>query len=283
MFTLSYTPEILAPYINWAYFFHAWQFPAKFAAVAGVHGCKACRSAWAEAFPEAEKAQARAALALFEEAEAMLRKLSNEATEIRARFALLPCRSEGEDLIFEDAWRLPCLRQQHTNGPCLCLTDFVLPTNHDKGDGINDRVGLFATAAGSTNIDDMFRQTVLDRLAEAAAERMHEEVRRTYWGYAPDEKLTMEALHTEKFQGIRPAVGYPCLPDQRVIFPIARRLRLEEIDITLTETGAMLPHAATCGLLLAHPAARYFSVGEISDEQRCDYENRIKTALDLSF
>lgn len=276
MTTLTYTPDTLTPYINWAYFFHAWQFPARFASVAAVHGCKACRAAWAETFPEEDKAQARAALSLFEEAEAMLRTLGDEGMEIHARFDLLPCRSEDDDLVFENSWCLPCLRQQRTDGPCLCLADFVLPADREGGDGINDRVGLFATTAGFAPSDDMLRQTVLDRLAEAAAERMHEEVRRTYWGYAPDENLTMSELHAEKFQGIRPAVGYPSLPDQRVIFPIARRLRMHEIGITLTETGAMNPHASTCGLLFAHPAACYFAVGDISDEQRSDYEQRLQ-------
>ncbi|MBR1838564.1 MAG: 5-methyltetrahydrofolate--homocysteine methyltransferase [Bacteroidaceae bacterium] len=279
MTTLTYTIDELIPYISWAYFFHAWQIAPRFASVTQVHGCTACRTAWLNGFSADDKPQAQVAMELYAEAEAMLRTLAAEGEKVVARFAILPCRSDGDDLVFEDQWRLPCLRQQRVEGVCLCLSDYVLPQGSDKGDGVNDRVGLFATTAGRVGEYDMLRQTLLDRLAEAAAEKMHEQVRKTYWGYAPDEHLTMTELHSERFQGIRPAIGYPCLPDQRVIFPIYRRLRLNEVGIALTETGAMNPHASTCGLLLAHPATRYFAVGNISPEQQQLYEQRLQACL----
>ena len=103
---------------------------------------------------------------------------------------------------------------------------------------------------------------------------MHEYVRKYAWGYAPDESLSMDELLAEKFQGIRPAVGYPSLPDQSVSFLLDKLLQMEQIGITLTENGAMHPHASVCGLMLSHPEACYFSVGTIDQEQLADYAQR---------
>ena len=103
---------------------------------------------------------------------------------------------------------------------------------------------------------------------------MHEQVRRHYWGYAPDERLTVAELHAERFCGIRPAVGYPSLPDASINFILADILGFGEIGIRLTESGAMTPHASVSGLMMAHPAARYFSVGPIGDDQLRDYARR---------
>ena len=116
--------------------------------------------------------------------------------------------------------------------------------------------------------------TLSDRLAEATAEKMHEEVRKHYWGYAKDECLTMRELHEERFQGIRPAVGYPSLPDQSINHLIDRLLTLTDIGITLSENGAMNPPCSVSGFMFAHPKARYFAVGSISDEQLTDYAHR---------
>lgn len=120
----------------------------------------------------------------------------------------------------------------------------------------------------------MMHQLLADRLAEAAAEKLHEDTRKTYWGYAPDERLTMDELHAEKFQGIRPAVGYPSLPDTSLNFIIADALGAKDIGIRLTESGAMKPHASVSGLMIAHPQARYFSLGKIGDDQLHDYARR---------
>lgn len=163
------------------------------------------------------------------------------------------------------------------------------PTND-----IANTIGLFATTVSqpplnahlsspnsqlsSPNLDyvDLKVQlsTLSDRLAEATAEKMHEEVRKHYWGYAKDEQLTMRELHEERFQGIRPAVGYPSLPDQSINFLIDELLPLSEIGITLSENGAMSPHCSVSGLMFAHPKAHYFSVGSISEEQLLDYARR---------
>ena len=145
-----------------------------------------------------------------------------------------------------------------------------------------DKIGVFATTVDtmmeSSHTDDpyarMLAQTLADRLAEATAEKLHQEVRTRLWGYAPDEQLSMQQLHNEAFQGIRPAVGYPSLPDTSLNFVIDRLLDFGEIGIRLTEHGAMRPHASVSGLMIAHPEARYFNIGKIGDDQLRDYALR---------
>jgi cobalamin-dependent methionine synthase I len=154
------------------------------------------------------------------------------------------------------------------------LADFLHPER--------DKVGLFATSVDvgmETDFDKdpyakMMAQLLADRLAEATAERMHEEVRKHYWGYAKDEQLSMNDLYLERFQGIRPAVGYPSLPDASLNFLLDELLDMKQIGIRLTESGAMRPHASVSGLMLAHPKARYFSVGKIGNDQLRDYARR---------
>ena len=120
----------------------------------------------------------------------------------------------------------------------------------------------------------MLVQTLSDRLAEATAEKLHEDVRKKLWGYATDENLSIKDLHNEKYQGIRPAVGYPSLPDQSVNFLLDELLDMKQIGISLTENGMMKPHASVCGLMFAHPASRYFSIGKIGEDQLADYAAR---------
>ncbi len=264
-----YSIYFLRPFINWTYFYYAWGVKAE--------------------TPEAEELRA--------DAERLLNHLSLNGVAVRGVFQLYPCYSDGDDVVLEmeeGEGRLCFLRQQHTkiDEPCLCLSDFIAPKGYEDASQIADHIGLFATTVDermnscpccAPNIetktsDDpyskMLRQTVLDRLAEAGAEMLHVEVRKSAWGYAPDENLTPDDLHHERFQGIRPAVGYPSLPDQSFIFDIQRYLPFEAIGITLTENGMMQPHASTCGLMFAHPKARYFSIGEVTDEQLADYAAR---------
>jgi cobalamin-dependent methionine synthase I len=127
----------------------------------------------------------------------------------------------------------------------------------------------------------MMMQMLADRLAEATAERMHEEVRKHYWGYAPDENLCIADLHAERFQGIRPAVGYPSLPDTSFNFVIDSVLDMRQIGIRLTESGAMKPHASVSGLMISHPKALYFSIGKIGDDQLLDYSRRRGIPLEV--
>ena len=147
---------------------------------------------------------------------------------------------------------------------------------------VTSKIGLFATSAdmgletdfASDAYQKMMAQLLADRLAEAAAEVLHEEVRKHLWGYAPDEDLSIADMLIEKFQGIRPAVGYPSLPDTSLNFVLDDLLDMKQIGIRLTESGAMKPHASVSGLMLAHPEARYFNLGKIGEDQLRDYARR---------
>ena len=243
---IDYDIHQLTPYINWDYFFYAW----------GMHN---------KPLNERQKLQ--------EEAVSVLSDLEGKY-RVHALFLLMDAHSEGDDIVLADGRRIPLLRQQQPASECLCLADFLHPEH--------DRVGLFATTVDmglEKDFDNdtylkMMVQLLADRLAEAAAECMHEAVRKTYWGYAPDEQLTMQQLHVEKFQGIRPAVGYPSLPDTSLNFVLNEVLDFHQIGIRLTESGAMKPHASVSGLMLAHPEAHYFSLGTIGEDQLQDYACR---------
>ncbi len=254
---LTYAIHDVTPYINWIYFFHAWGFQPK----------------------EDDRAKAAEAMQLLKEANWMLNQL-DETYHVHAIFRLCKANADGDNLLL-DGTRFPLLRQQipHPDGsPFLCLSDFVRPL----ASGTPDTVGIFAASCdGEVELlyeDDPYKrmlvQTLADRLAEAATEKMHEYVRKVVWGYAKDENLSIPELLKEKFQGIRPAVGYPSLPDQSVNFLLNELLHMQQIGITLTENGAMRPHATVCGLMLAHPAARYFAVGKIGNDQLEDYARR---------
>ena len=276
--TIHYRIHQVAEYINWVYFFHAWGFQPRFAAIAHIHGCDACRAMWLAQFPEKERSKAAEAMQLFKEANRMLTRLDQDF-QTHAVFRLMNANSEEHDIWMEGT-RFPFLRQQSVPAgePYLCLSDFIRPLSS----GMPDKIGLFATSvdAGMETLypEDNYRQllvqTLADRLAEATAEKMHETIRKEIWGYAPDEQLSIRQLHNEEFQGIRPAVGYPSLPDQSVNFLLDQLLDMKQIGIRLTENGMMQPHASVSGLMFAHPASRYFSVGKIDEEQLENYASR---------
>lgn len=270
----------VSPYINWVYFFHAWGFAPQYASIADIHGCDACKAMWLISFPESERGKAAEAMQLFKEANRMIDTL-NQTGKTHALFRLMKANSADNDIWLEET-RLPLLRQQTTKEnseePYLCLSDFVRP----KDSGTSDQVGIFATTVDLPTLlveeDDKYqqllKQTLADRLAEATAEKTHEEVRKEIWGYAPDEDLTIKQLHQEKYQGMRPAVGYPSLPDLSINFLLDELLDMKQIGITLTENGMMRPHASVSGLMLAHPACRHFSVGKIDEAQLKNYALR---------
>ena len=253
---ITYDISALKPYINWVYFFYAWQVK-----------------------DEAEKVRLR------QEAEAFLEQLEGKY-HTYALFELFDANSDGDDIVINrgeeqgarSEERIPLLRQQQGNPPYLCLADFILPLSR----GESDKIGLFATSVDmglETDFDadpyqKMMAQLLADRLAEATAERMHELVRKEYWGYAKDEQLTIPELLIEKFQGIRPAVGYPSLPDTSLNFVLDDILDMKQIGIRLTESGAMKPHASVSGFMFAHPQARYFNLGKIGEDQLRDYARR---------
>lgn len=255
----DYSISELRPYINWLYFFHAWGLAGK---------------------PQAEKDRMR------HDAEAMLDQF-DARYRTHAVFGVFAANSDGDDIVIGGT-RLAFLRQQHPAGegsPNLCLADFVRPLSG----GIADQVGVFATTVDmgmehDYAADDYYRmlsQTLADRLAEATAELMHLQVRRTYWGYAPDERLSVRELLREDYQGIRPAVGYPSMPDTSMNFVIEQLIGMKRIGIRLTESGAMKPHASVSGLMFAHPKARYFDIGKIDEEQLRDYARRRHIPVEL--
>ena len=222
---------------------------------------------------------------LFKEANRVLNRLDEEIT-VQCIYRLCSANAEGDNLLIEDTV-FPLLRQQtpHPDGsPFLCLSDFIRPLSS----GVADTIGLFASSvsAESENYykDDPYKhllvQTLTDRLAEAATEKMHEHVRKVVWGYAPEESLSIPDLLAEKYQGIRPAVGYPSLPDQSVNFILDELLDMKQIGITLTENGAMYPHASVCGLMFSHPRSHYFAVGKIGEDQLEDYARRRGKPID---
>lgn len=255
-----FSAQELLPYIDWSYFFHAW----------GLHG---------------KDSKGEIATRLKEEAIELLLKQSEYFTS-EALFTLCDACGDNDNIVINDTI-LPLLRQQHNEEGKhnLCLSDFVNPTG--------DKVGLFATTtrkchrlSTEKNHNDPYRdlliQTISDRIAEAAATLLHLKVRtdKTLWGYAPEERISIEELHKESYQGIRPAIGYPSLPDQSVIFIIDKLLNLSQIGISLTTSGAMHPHASVCGLMIANPHAHYFAVGKINNDQIEDYAKRRNISID---
>jgi len=299
---LTYTVREVVPYINWLYFFHAWGMEPRFATVADVHDCPACREAWIASFSTAEQPKAREACRLYREATELLGQWADEPI-CHALILLAEAYSDGDDIVVAGK-RIPLLRQQHVgqSGYTLCLSDFIAPRGDlpAAADPVAHRMGVFAATVApqpstlipqpSTIIhqpssiipqpNTLLHSTLADRLAEATAERMHEEVRKHYWGYAKEEQLTMQELHAEKFQGIRPAVGYPSLPDQSIIFLIDELLHLEDIGIGLSEHGAMIPHCSVSGFMFGHPKAHYFSVGSVGEDQLRDYACRRGIAME---
>ncbi|MEG2067819.1 MAG: vitamin B12 dependent-methionine synthase activation domain-containing protein, partial [Tannerellaceae bacterium] len=174
------------------------------------------------------------------------------------------------------------------DGAYKSLADYVMPITG----GRQDYVGAFVVTAGAgadylmnklkaegDTYGAMLLQTLTDRLAEAAAEYLHEKVRKEYWGYAPSESLTIPELYKVKYQGIRPAIGYPSLPDQQLNAVLDQLLDMSQIGISLTENGAMSPTATVSGIYIAHPAAQYFMIGAIDNEQATDYARRRNLSL----
>ncbi|MGN1241758.1 MAG: vitamin B12 dependent-methionine synthase activation domain-containing protein [Alloprevotella sp.] len=294
--TLCYKAEELIPYIDWSYFLFAWGLPARFASVAAACDCPACRAAWLNAYAPEERSAAVEAQNLMDEARRLLGVWRDR--QCAAAFALLPAWSEGNDICVlpsegqggDAPMRLPMLRRQvpDANGCCLSLADYISPAQPASSDvralPPENVLGLFAAsvregdaaaeAEDEEKYGQMLCQTLKDRLAEAAAEKLHEDVRRVYWAYAPEERLNKADLFAANYRGIRPAVGYPSLPDQSIIFLFDRLLPFSLVGVRLTENGMMHPHASVAGLMLSHPAAEYFSVGQIDRNQLEDYAAR---------
>ena len=227
--------------------------------------------------------------------------LSSQQVKASAVFGFWPAQSDGDDVIvFEDETRqtertrLHHLRQQtdKPNGkPNLCLSDFVAPT-----DAAADYIGGFVVTAGlgldtlvaefegaNDDYNAILAKALADRLAEAAAEYLHEQVRRVHWGYAPDEALDQTELIKERYQGIRPAPGYPACPDhteKRTLFDLLEAERA--IGVHLTENFAMTPAASVSGFYFSHPQASYFGLGKIGSAQVTHYAARKQWTIEVA-
>ncbi|MBO9662534.1 methionine synthase [Dokdonella sp.] len=269
----------LIEFIDWSPFFNAWELAGKFPAILEdpVVGAQASE--------------------LYRDARAMLDKIVAEKwLKASGVIGFWRANSVGDDVelwdpgktgISPQSQRLHFLRQQvdkPVERPDFCLADFVAP----KDSGREDWIGAFAVTAGigidehvarfESDHDDysaILLKALADRLAEAFAERLHQRVRREYWGYAPDEGLDNEALIGEKYRGIRPAPGYPACPDHTEKSTLFRLLdATSRAGISITESFAMLPTAAVSGWYFSHPQSQYFVVGRLTKEQVEDYAKR---------
>lgn len=279
-----------AEYINWKAFFSAWKLGGDMAEIANVKGCDCCKASWLAGHKPVDMNRAAQAMQLHKEARKMLSHLIDTADDsIKATFGLWKAVSVDDDIIISTPEGrkvvLPTLRQQHLDSGgsrTLALADFIAPAKSGK----TDFIGTFAVSAGKQiermieyrkaegeEYEALLIQTIADRLVEAATELLHYRIRTRHWGYSAEEPTLANLLHG-KYQGIRPAVGYPSLPDQSIIFDINDIMPLADAEIEITENGAMRPASSTCGLIIAHPESRYFMVGEIGDDQKNDYASR---------
>ena len=274
---ISFGVGELVDYINWIPFFSLWKLGGKYASVAHAGGCGRCRTAWLSQFPQEERESAEEAMRLYTDAADMLKEISTDAEcRISACAVINRACSAGNRIdIFTGNGKtsIPTLRQQElkqdADAAYFSLADFIAP----ETSGIEDYIGVFAVTSGdgiASRIErlkhdgDDYRslllQSLSDRLAEAGAAMLHYRVRHDIWGFAPDEQPDPAAMLHDDVTGIRPAVGYPSLPDQSLIFELARIVDFEKTGISITENGAMSPSSSVAGLIIANPEARYFVV-----------------------
>ncbi|MCC5913148.1 MAG: methionine synthase [Balneolaceae bacterium] len=269
--------EKLRRYIDWGPFFIAWEMKGKFPDILQ------------------DKKAGEQARKLFDEANQLLDKIvSDKLIRPRGVIGLFPANSVGDDIeLYTDqsrkevVARFHSLRQQsqkRSGQPNKAIADFIAPKESGRG----DYMGAFAVTAGHGVLDlvkefeadhddynAILVKALADRLAEAFAEMLHQEVRRTYWGYSPGEDLDNDQLIREAYRGIRPAPGYPAQPDHTEKRTLFNLLGVEEAaGITLTEHLAMAPASSVSGLYLAHPEAKYFNLGNIQEDQITDYAKR---------
>lgn len=274
----------IVPFIHWTFFFMAWRLNGKYDDIQSVCDCGSCRVGWLQKFPENERAKAEEALKLYKDAQEMLRRfLDEKIVTLNAMVGIFPAHSEDEDIVvsFENKKiNIPTLRQQTpaSDGFCYALADFLKPSDDYVGVFANTVIGAEALAETFEKDDDMYHsiliKTLADRLAEATAEWLHYKIRTEIWGYVPNEELNVNEFFKTHYQGIRPAVGYPSLPDQSVIFTMNELIDFSSLGISLTENGAMYPNASVSGLVFDHPKSKYFNIGKIDQAQFEDYCRR---------
>jgi 5-methyltetrahydrofolate--homocysteine methyltransferase len=270
----------LREYIDWTPFFSTWELAGRYPAILD------------------SKKVGKEARKLFDDAHSMLDQIVAEKwLTASGVIGFWKAHTVGDDIhLLDEADAHFCtlhqLRQQTKKAegvPNLSLADFIAP----EAAGKEDYIGAFAVTAGlgiekkvkefEADHDDyhaIMLKALADRLAEAFAERLHQRVRKEFWGYQAEEQLDKEALIKEKYQGIRPAAGYPACPDHTEKETIFHLLKADELGITLTENFAMLPTASVSGLYFSHPKSRYFGLGKIQEDQLTDYAERKEKAVE---
>lgn len=275
----DYPLNEIAGYIDWTFFFHAWRITGRYPEILDHPG-------------KGEEARK-----LFADAQKMLEQIiADKMLTANAVVAIYPANAIGDDVeIYSDETRRQTMATFHflrnqqfkeDGKPNLCISDFVAP----RKDEILDYMGGFACTAGVgiekwvdfyTQKNDDYHALMIkilaDRLVEAFAEWLHQKVRKELWAYRKNESLALNSLLNEEYQGIRPAIGYPSIPDHSEKTVLFHWLDAEKnTGIHLTENWVMYPGASVCGIYLAHPSAQYFEVGKISAEQLADYAQRKK-------
>ena len=279
----DYDLGVLARHIDWTPFFASWDLAGRYPRILE------------------DDIVGEAARGLFADAQKLLADvIANKRLTAHGVAGFWPANAVGDDIeLYADEARespiavLHGLRQQiakrEAGAPNFCLSDFVAP----KDSGKRDYVGAFAVTAGvgeealaasfdraNDNYSGIMAKALADRLAEAFAEHLHARVRRELWGYAKDEAISAEEMIAEKYQGVRPAPGYPAQPDHTEKATLFRLLNAgENAEMALTESYAMTPPASVSGLYFSHPQSLYFGVGNIAKDQVEDYARRKKTPV----
>jgi len=275
----NYPLEELVPYIDWTPFFQTWELRGSYPRILE------------------DKVVGDEARKLFDDAKALLKRIVDEKLlTAKAVIGFWPAQAVGDDIVLDVEGKevvIHTLRQQAektADNPYYALSDFIAA----KETGLPDYFGGFALTTGigcdelvaefEANYDDynsIMAKALADRLAEAFAERMHELVRKDYWGYAKEEHLSNEDLIKEEYAGIRPAPGYPACPEHTEKGTLFQLLDAEnKIGLHLTESYAMHPTAAVSGFYFAHPQSKYFGLGKITKDQIEDYAVRKDMTID---
>lgn len=270
---IDYPLDEIAKYINWTQFFVTWELKGKYPEIFQNPKIGS----------EAKK--------LFDDAQFLLKKITNEKIiKANAVFGIFPANSiDDEDILLYDnekKYVFNFLRQQHKkkgNTHNLSLADYIAPSDM----GINDYIGAFICTAGigAEDFSEMLKNSnddyssimvkiLADRLAEAFAELLHKNVRKKYWKYAIDENLNTSDLLKENYQGIRPAIGYPSIPDHSENEKLFELLNGNKINVSLTDSNMMYPGASVSGLYFANKNSKYFAVGNIDHDQLKSYSER---------
>lgn len=256
---LEFTIDQVREYINWRAFFAVWKLDASFASISQIDGCDHCKAQWLASVSQENRDKAAQAMQLYKDALRALDdlKIQMKKYPMKARVVIMPAASCNEDIIYchnGENYTLPTPRQPKGEGSFIALADFIKPMADDGV--LNDWIGVFAVTVGAEiqriieqyqetgdDYNALLYQSLADRLAEATTETMYQQVRTDIWKF--DAK------------GIRPAIGFPSLPCQQLVFIADKVLDYKSLGISLTENGAMYPQSSTTGYIIAHPQARY--------------------------